>query len=178
MCRGMSAPKASPGRTPDTPFRASYFSYVSSISYVVAFVGPSIASFTMSQTLWLPFWINITLLLFAVPTIKLLPSAKPPSSSISRIEVNGTEEEGPLLGEQPTGPDRYYNAFETKAGLLESISHAAWRLVHLVTDRRNFQVLLVSFFLTALASSDTRLLVQYISKRYEWTFAQVSVTIH
>jgi hypothetical protein len=27
-------------------------------------------------------------------------------------------------------------------------------------------------FLTALASSDTKLLVQYISKRYEWTFAQ------
>ncbi|GKT47568.1 MFS efflux pump atnC [Colletotrichum spaethianum] len=32
-------------------------------------------------------------------------------------------------------------------------------------------LLLISFVLTSLASSDTKLLVQYISKRYGWTFA-------
>ncbi|OTB00794.1 hypothetical protein M426DRAFT_26270 [Hypoxylon sp. CI-4A] len=36
---------------------------------------------------------------------------------------------------------------------------------------RNLTLLLVSFFLTSLASSDTKLLAQYISKRYHWEFA-------
>lgn len=41
----------------------------------------------------------------------------------------------------------------------------------LISHPRNFTLLLASFFLTSLASSDTKLLVQYISKRYQWTFA-------
>ena len=31
--------------------------------------------------------------------------------------------------------------------------------------------------LTALASSDTKLLIQYIPKRYEWTFAEVGIDL-
>ncbi|KAF2192726.1 hypothetical protein K469DRAFT_731187 [Zopfia rhizophila CBS 207.26] len=148
--------------------RASYFSYISSISYVVAFVGPSFASFTMSQSLWLPFWINILLLSTAVPTIKMLPEIRdnPP---IVPTGVQDIGEENPLLRERSP---RCYNAFETDYSDLQNIVHAVQKLVRLVTGRQNFQILLVSFFLTALASSDTKLLVQYISKRYEWTFAE------
>lgn len=131
----------------------------------------------MSLNLWLPFWINIGLLLCAVPTIKMLPGAKsshaPPAAGYE--EMGGTADEaGPLLAGRDPSPGRYANAFETKPGIFQSIVHAVRKLVRLVTGRRNFQVLLCSFFLTALASSDTKLLVQYISKRYEWTFAQVS----
>jgi hypothetical protein len=85
---------------------------------------------------------------------------------------NLAEEAGPLLEEQDGSPSRFSNAFETHPSFLQSITHALKKMRALLTGRRNFQVLLVSFFLTALASSDTKLLVQYISKRYEWTFAQ------
>lgn len=158
--------------------RASYFSYISSTSYVVSFMGPTLASFTMSQNLWLPFWVNIGLLLCAVPTIKMLPETKtiyqPPLNDPER-ESSTIDEAGPLLAGRDPSPSRYANAFETRGGIFQSILHAVRKLVRLVTGRRNFQVLLCSFFLTALASSDTKLLVQYISKRYEWTFAQVSL---
>lgn len=158
-----------------TVFRASYFSYISSTSYVVSFLGPTLASFIMSRNLWLPFWINIALLACAAPTIGLLP--EPKHAHIRAIasaenDIDATEEAGPLLEGLDPSSNRYSNAFETTPNILHSVVNAVKKMRLLVTGRRNFQVLLISFFLTSLASSDTKLLVQYISKRYEWTFAQ------
>jgi hypothetical protein len=103
---------------------------------------------------------------------------KVPTTTISPVGIDETvEETGPLLEEREDSPDRYANAFEVHAGIVQSIIHAVRKMKRLVTGRRNFQILLCSFFLTALASSDTKLLVQYISKRYEWTFAEVSLSI-
>jgi hypothetical protein len=129
----------------------------------------------MSKNLWLPFWINIFLLASAVPTISLLPGTKDLQiGAITPTEPRSgsTEEAGPLLDERDPSPSGYSNAFETHPGFFHSVIHAIHRLVRLMSGRRNFQILLVSFFFTALASSDTKLLVQYISKRYGWTFAQ------
>jgi hypothetical protein len=159
--------------------RASYFSYISSTSYVVSFMGPTLASATMSWNIWLPFWISIGLLACAIPTIMFLPAAH--KSALVEFETtspehfvrNDDEEVGSLLSDNGSSPSRYANAFEKPQGFVEETVHAVRKLVNLVRGRRNFQVLLYSFFLTALASSDTKLLLQYISKRYEWTFAQV-----
>ena len=141
------------------------------MSYVVSFLGPTIAAFTMSRNLWLPFWINIVLLLSAIPTINMLPTME--ETHVKKIVSDlDSEEAGPLLDERDASPDRYSNAFETHPSIFQSAILAVRRLLRLITGRRNFQVLLCSFFLTALASSDTKLLVQYISKRYNWTFAE------
>lgn len=135
-------------------------------------IGPSLAASTMSLSLWLPFYLNILLLLIAIPAIRMLSdTGRSPMHSIS--DPDDIDEADPLLTERPSSP-KYANAFETPTGAFQSILHAVRKLLRLVTGRRNFQLLLCSFFLTALASSDTKLLVQYISKRYEWTFAQVS----
>ncbi|KNG47266.1 major facilitator superfamily transporter [Stemphylium lycopersici] len=153
--------------------RASYFSYISSTSYVVSFLGPTLASFTMSKNLWLPFWINIALLLCAIPTISTLPTTSTlPSISPEGVLQQSEEEAETLLESRDTSSNRYANAFETDPTILQNIMHALRKMRRLVIGRRSFQILLCSFFLTALASSDTKLLVQYISKRYEWTFAQ------
>ncbi|KAH6620041.1 major facilitator superfamily domain-containing protein [Boeremia exigua] len=155
--------------------RASYFSYISSTSYVVSFLGPTLASTTMSWNIWLPFWINIGLLTCAIPTIMLLPQTAKPTvvdSSAALSEPSDIEEAGPLLADDEGRASHYANAFEKPHGFVQECIHAARKLLDLIKGRRNFQVLLCSFFLTALASSDTKLLVQYISKRYEWTFAQ------
>ncbi|KAF9699066.1 hypothetical protein EKO04_003141 [Ascochyta lentis] len=157
--------------------RASYFSYISSTSYVVSFMGPTLASVTMSWSVWLPFWLNIGLLTCAIPTIILLPEMmKSPlidtSQSSRKPDTDDIEESGPLLEQREGSPSRYASAFEKPHGFVQEIVQAARKLVGLIRGRQNFQVLLCSFFLTALASSDTKLLVQYISKRYEWTFSQ------
>jgi hypothetical protein len=116
----------------------------------------------MSKNIWLPFWINIVILLCAVPTIKMLPSTQEaPATIISAIsaeDVDGNAEEaGPLLEQRDQSPNRYANAFEANQNILQSLAHAVRKMTHLVTGRRNFHVLLCSFFLTALASSDTKL---------------------
>jgi hypothetical protein len=129
----------------------------------------------MSRNLWLPFWINIVLLACAVPATNMLPESQ--GSHVKTIASadrgsEAAEEAGRLLDDHDESPSRYSSAFNSHASIVQSMIQAIRRLIRLIVGRRNFQVLLVSFFLTALASSDTKLLVQYISKRYEWTFAQ------
>jgi hypothetical protein len=158
---------------------ASYFSYISSTSYIVSFMGPTFAAFTMSANLWLPFWLNIFLLLCAVPTISLLPDTSKytrcTTTPHEAIPDENAEESGPLLeSSEDNSPDRYVSAFKTTPSntYYHTITRTIHQLAHLVFGRLNFQILLTTLFFTALASSDTKLLVQYISKRYNWTFAQ------
>ena len=127
----------------------------------------------MSKNLWLPFGINIVLLLCAIPTVMMLPEIRNSTlSTQSGRNEEASEEAGPLLGDdQDASSHQYANAFDARPN--QSVADAIRKMVRLINGRRNFQILLCSFFLTALASSDTKLLVQYISKRYEWTFAQV-----
>lgn len=143
-------------------------------------MGPTLASFSMSQNLWLPLWISIGLLLCAVPTIQMLPDTRQQTLTdvhVSEDDHENIDESGPLLAEQDPSPSMYANAFENKQGFIHNVLQAIRKMIRLVIGRRNFQFLLSSFFLTSLASSDTKLLVQYISKRYEWTFAQVGLPL-
>ena len=131
---------------------------MSSISYVVALLGPALASGTMSLNLWLPFFIGIGLLVAAMPVIARLVFLEPTESE--RIE----EQERPLLSHDrdDTNHSSPATAVLDRFTVLRNI---------ITSHPRNFSLLLISFFLTSLASSDTKLLPQYISKRYGWTFA-------
>ena len=129
----------------------------------------------MSRNLWLPFWITIVLLACAVPTIRMLPerhNVSLSSAAPAESDDHATDEAGPLLEGRDSSPERHSTAFEPRTSLANSVIEAIQKLIRLTAGRRNFQTLLCSFFLTALASSDTKLLVQYISKRYQWTFAE------
>jgi hypothetical protein len=98
------------------------------------------------------------------------------TASLLRSAEGDAEDAGSILADDDEHSFGHYaSAFEKPQGFVQETVHAARRLVGLIRGRHNFQILLCSFFLTALASSDTKLLVQYISKRYEWTFAQVGV---
>ncbi|KAJ4245068.1 hypothetical protein NW762_014279 [Fusarium torreyae] len=149
--------------TEDHVQRAIYFGYMSSVSYVVALLGPALASSTMTVSLWLPFWLGIFLLSLAVPTIHILPSPKQLNG-----KYNGVDEEqrepllsSPLLKAQ----DDQKSLFHSLAERLRTIKTIV------ISHPRNFTLLLFSFALTSLASSDTKMLVQYISGRYHWTFS-------
>lgn len=153
------------GITDDYVLRASYFGYMSSISYVVNLLGPALASLTMSALLWLPFWIGIALLLFAAAVIRMLPDQ---ASSPSALD----EQSRPLL------PSPLLKAQDANASFLRSVRDRFRKLrAVLASHSRNFSLLLICFLLTSLASSDTKLLVQYISKRYQWTFASAGYLI-
>ncbi|KAJ4409723.1 hypothetical protein N0V82_009412 [Gnomoniopsis sp. IMI 355080] len=154
------------GITDDYVLRASYFGYMSSVSYVVNLLGPALASLSMTVMLWLPFWIGISLLLAAVPVIRMLPDHT--SSSRDRDEQAQPLLSSPLLKAQDANdPSLLHSVMERFRDLKQVLKRHS----------RNFTLMLVCFFLTSLASSDTKLLVQYISKRYHWTFASAGYLI-
>ncbi|KAI5863721.1 MFS general substrate transporter [Durotheca rogersii] len=145
--------------TDDNVVRATYFSWMNAVSYVVTFVGPGLAGATMTLNLFLPFWIGICLLLLAIPVISVI--ADPAHT------VFAPEEERQLLINSPT-----LKAQRSRTSMLSPILERVRVLRSIIaTHPRNLSLLLFSFFLTSLASSDSKLLAQYISKRYHWEFA-------
>lgn len=145
--------------TDDYVLRASYFGYMSSISYIVNLLGPALASGSMTVLLWLPFYIGIALLVLTIPVIFKLPDHV--ASTARRDEQAEPLLSSPLLKAQ----DSEVSALQSVANRFRTL-----RTV-LASHPRNFTLLLVCFLLASLASSDTKLLVQYISRRYHWTFA-------
>lgn len=156
------------GITDDYVLRASYFGYMSSISYVVNLLGPALASVSMTIMLWLPFWIGTGLLLAAVPVIRMLPDHTA-SSPRGRDEQSQPLLSSPLLKAQDANDSSSsWHAVIERFRTLKQV---------LTSHSRNFSLMLICFLLTSLASSDTKLLVQYISKRYHWTFASAGYLI-
>ncbi|KAG8162542.1 hypothetical protein KVR01_008307 [Diaporthe batatas] len=147
------------GITNDYVLRASYFGYMSSITYVVNLLGPALASASMTLLLWLPFWIGITLLGVAVAIIPMLPDHE--IAKDQRDEQSQPLLSSPLLKAQDSGPTILHSVIGRFQALRAALATHPW----------NFSLLLACFLLASLASSDTKLLVQYISKRYQWTFA-------
>ncbi|KAI1385372.1 major facilitator superfamily transporter [Hypoxylon trugodes] len=146
--------------TDDNVVRATYFSWTNAVSYVVTFVGPGLAGATMTAHLLLPFWIGICLLVLAIPTISLLTDPAHTST------MSEDEQRQPLIS-SPT-----LKAQTSRTSILGPVIERIRTLHSIVRSHpRNLTLLLISFFLTSLASSDTKLLAQFISKRYHWEFA-------
>ncbi|KAI1080321.1 major facilitator superfamily transporter [Whalleya microplaca] len=146
--------------TDDNVIRATYFSWANAVSYVVTFVGPALAGATMTLNLLLPFWIGLCLLLLAIPIVAVL------ADPVQNLPLSEDEQQQPLIS-SPT-----LKAQNSRNSLLTPIVERARTLRAIVRSHpRNLILLLASFFLTSLASSDTKLLAQYISKRYHWPFA-------
>lgn len=156
------------GITDDYVLRASYFGYMSSVSYIVNLLGPALASLSMTALLWLPFWIGIALLSAAIPVIRMLPNHIFPSGESKSDEQTQPLLSSPLLKAQD----------QQDTSLLTSVMERFRTLgAVLASHPRNFTLMLICFLLASLASSDTKLLVQYISKRYSWTFASAGYLI-
>lgn len=150
--------------TEDNVVRATYFSWANAVTYVVTFVGPGLAGATMTLNLLLPFWIGICLLLLAIPTISLL--ADPTHVAPGSEEEEEREQLRPLIS-SPT-----LKAQSANTSILKPVVERIRTLHSIVRSHpRNLSLLLFSFFLTSLASSDTKLLAQYISVRYNWDFS-------
>jgi hypothetical protein len=138
--------------------RAAFFGYTNAISSIFSLqLGPALAAASMSSLLWLPLWIGMILLLLAIPLISTLPT--PPSHR--NLPIPATDEEDALI------PRPGLDLKSTTARRFRTI------LALLANPTRNFLLLLSVFFIASLASSDTKLLPLYISKRYGWRFASV-----
>ncbi|KAI1350059.1 major facilitator superfamily domain-containing protein [Xylaria sp. FL0043] len=143
--------------TEDSLTRAIYFSRMTALASVIGFLSPAVAAAAMTVKLSLPFWLGTVFLLLAVPTVLLLPVEEDPKDETA-------EARRPLIS-SPT-----LKAQTSRRSLVSSIADRVHSLVSAVGNVQ-LALLLLSMFLSSLASADTKLLAQYISKRYHWTFA-------
>ncbi|KAK4237092.1 major facilitator superfamily domain-containing protein [Achaetomium macrosporum] len=153
--------------TDDHVLRATFFGYVNAVTSIFSLqLGPALASAAMNTLLWLPLWVGMALLILGIPVISaLLP--RPRASHRKRPSFNEeADAAAPLI--PPSSPQPLRNSVISKT---KSRFHTA--LAILTNPSRNFVLLLAVFFLAALASSDTKLLPLYISKRYTWKFSSV-----
>lgn len=139
-----------------------------SISYVVALGGPALAAASMTILIWLPFWICIALLLLAIPAVSLLPDhlGKAETSPSHTANAEHVEQAEPLISSSTSAVPKSHVSFI--GAILERLR--TLRSV-VASHPRNLTLMFICFFLSSLASSDTKLLPQYISKRYHWSFA-------
>ena len=140
---------------------------MSSVSYVAALLSPAISALIMSLNLWLPFCIGLAMLLLALLVISLLPlrerKALPSSEAHSESDS--------LLRRNSLDLKRSQQQ-QFQVDLFSRSRHLCVQLWHHIAGRSNFRILLLVFLIASLASSNTPILPQYISKRYGWTFAE------
>ncbi|GAP85048.1 putative major facilitator superfamily transporter [Rosellinia necatrix] len=141
----------------DGTIRAIYFSRMTALTSVVGFLSPAIAAAAMTINLSLPFLLGIGFLTLALLAIMLLPID-------DDTPDDTTEARRPLIS-SPT-----LKARTSRASFVASVIDRVHALVSAIGTPQ-LMLLLTSMLLTSLASADTKLLAQYISKRYNWTFA-------
>ncbi|KAK8172085.1 hypothetical protein BKA80DRAFT_299060 [Phyllosticta citrichinensis] len=170
--------------TDDLVQRTSDIAYVTSVNYVVSLFGPSLASAAMTVNLWLPFYLSIAFLIAALPVVYFLPldnghshascakKASSSSTAAKRDDEDDNEDDdieaAPLLRTASSSSSSSPSSSPPSPPLPLKA-----RLTHLSQKRPRFLLLLVSFLLTSLASSNTHLLPQYMSARYQRSFASV-----
>ena len=153
------------------PIRMIYFSYLSSISYAFALLGPVLASATMSLTLWLPFYLGLGLSLSALPILLLLPrqSTQPRDhSQPCEQPPNDTDEIAPLISDI-SDQDEIAATSKHRMGIV----HRLVSEVKTVCERPNFLKLIAIGMLLSIAGSGTAIYLLYLSKRYHRTFIEV-----
>jgi hypothetical protein len=121
----------------------------------------------MTSNLWLPFWIGISLLISALPFLFLLPSSEKRPGPTDGIIT----EEQPLI-RQNSGDIKQARSEALWRSYITSTIGVLPKLWSQLSGRSNFRLLVAIFFVASLASCNTPILPQYISKRYGWTFAE------
>jgi len=131
----------------------------------------------MSLNLWLPFYLGLGLLIGALPIITFLPQQTLPGTSANDSTEGAIEdatEETPLVNETMS-QDESADTSRARPSILKRILLELKEISNLVIGRPNLQQLLVAILILGIASSNTSVLVLYISKRYGRTFAEVSI---
>jgi MFS family permease len=150
--------------------RTNVFACKDSMSYLTTLLAPIIAAYTMPVNLWLPFWIGFTLLLLSMVTALIfLPNL--PTTPISEVSNSSLEERSSLL-EHSIASDNT-RGISNKPSLHRAYSSTKDAISSLA-GRKLFRLLIGITVLDSFAKSTSVLLVQYISKRYEWKLSDAT----
>jgi MFS family permease len=166
--------KETDGRAIINGSRTVYFSYLNSVSYVVPLISPLIAATAMQINMWLPSWISLIALSVALMITSLLPGSNELEKQRAHSFHSILESDSAL---DPMSPSMYAgwsyinSATRTARSFVRSLKTSLAVASH-------FRTLLLISFVTSFANSSTSILLRYISKRYNKTFAEVGSILH
>lgn len=154
--------------------RTVYFSYLNSVSYVVPLISPLIAATAMQINMWLPSWIS----LIALSVDLIITSLLPGSNELRRKRAHSFHS---ILESDPALAPMSPSTFAGRSYINSAIRTARTFVRSLKTSlavASQFRTLLLISFVTSFANSSTSILLRYISKRYNKTFAEVGSILH
>ena len=150
-----------------------------SASYVPTLLGPLLASTLMLHDLWLPLWLGLGTICMLLPAVTFLPEKHKEVPEKSPATGHEEDETSSLLRTSSTvnavEAEVVHNVHEPQCdpGRPGNPPQRNQPLGWSWMGNRGFIFCLVSSLIPALASSSTGLFLQFISKRYHWTFAHV-----
>lgn len=115
--------------------------------------------------MWLPIWIGLACMSFATMITRFVPETLPETAAMAEVS---TEETPHITQAIVNKPSRlFYIAQSEMAKLGQSLSWLAKRHYHVMA-------LLFTLLLTTFGRFAQELLSQYVTKRYSWSWSQVS----
>ena len=158
--------------------RTRILGYLNATAQFHLLLGPVIASSTMSIGLLVPIWICLGVYLASGVVVVFLPDTRklvPVRPVVAEVRPGSTEHDALLHQERENTESGETGIAST--GVLHAIrrtlvveSRDMWRLS---MASRNVRWCLVVLLVSRLGPVSTDIMVQYISIRYHWTFAQV-----
>lgn len=169
-------------------------------SQVTSLLAPAISASALSRSLWLPFGLGTGCLTLIIPCILVLPETRPwcrddtcqkPVTTRGEAEQSedGASESSLLLSEDMTASELEENSTQDGSavedfqlrhyacGQLRRAKQSFHDLKELTTANPSFSLCLAIFLVTTLSKQSINILLQYTSKRYGVSFAEVSIEI-
>lgn len=159
--------------------RTKTFGYLNATSQFFLLLGPVIASSTMSIGLLAPIWISVVVNLLSSLIVVLLPDTRQSihrQSDASNDNPRPAEQEALLPGS--SGQVSLSSERFSLTNFLGTIKRTVLRELQamrlLFAASRNVRLCLLVLLVTRLGASSIDILIQYISIRYGWTYAEVN----
>lgn len=158
------------------------FAYTQSTSQIVQFVGPALSSTAMKQNLRLPFWLGIGCFVLIYPNIAIIPetrhlsgddqSAQATAESASLLRHSEENEPVTISQHRENGNTDLPQESTPQGGFIQfRLQFREFKT--LFTSNPNYGCCLAIFFFNTLQRATLNVLVLYISKRYNTSFATV-----
>jgi hypothetical protein len=152
--------------------RSTVFFRVESVTLIARAAASTLSSLLMAHDLWLPMFLGLALIYLGSCLALLLPSTQ----HVATWPVDEAGEPGP---NEATRAD---SEAEEASSLLhpahkknqEPMVKAIW---HAVSQDKRVMLLMLLAVLGQLSSRTTGLLLQYVAKRFEWTFARANMIL-
>jgi hypothetical protein len=162
------------------------FGYFRSAGQITRLLAPALAAVTMSVNLWLPFWIGVGLYGIALPAVNLLPdtrkhSLKAAPQGHGEVIIHPDETQS-LLPTMNFPVESSIRKSLNERSNLQELATKGWNqarselrdYIKLFQSSRNVSLSLLIFLVTSLSDNNLNVLLQYVSKRYDWTISQAA----